>query len=156
MTYSFVWCASKRVNKMKKENISNWSCESIDIRNQADKLSMTAAARLVNKYSNKSTPRGNSCAAALNFSFIRTLIKTWNVARMSSRYKRGNNLRIKITLGRKLRRGFFVFQRGWFTRFSRCVREEKKGRRREDISSGFAVSLISLDPMAAFFLFPDS
>lgn len=125
MTCSFVWCPSKRVNEMKWKSINNWSrksTETLKIRFiKADKLNMTAAARLA-KYSNKSAPRGNSCVAALNFSFIGRWSK---LGGMPSRHRRGNSLRIKITLERKPRRGFFVFRRGWFYSL-RSARAEKE------------------------------
>lgn len=142
MACDFVWCASKRGNEMKKKDINNWRAKAptLEIKFiKADKLSMTAAARLANKYSNKSAPRGNSCIAALNFSFIGRWSKLRDVARTPSRRRRGNSLRIKITLERKLRRGFFIFRREWFTRFGARARAEEG---RDESPAAFAVSLI--------------
>lgn len=125
MTYSFVDVRRKSKTKWRRKiSIIGYArVSTLEIKFiKADKLGMTVVARLANMYSNKSTRGVTACVAALNFSFIRTLIKTGNVTRMSSRRRRGNSLRIKITLGRKPRRGFFVFRRRWFTRFSRARR----------------------------------
>lgn len=93
---------------------------------------------LANRYSNK-VPRGWVARCGDEF-FIhprRTLIKTRRAACTPPRRRRGNSLRIKITLekGKERECALVIFRRGWFIH-----------------SSGFAVPFISPAPLAAFFL----
>lgn len=73
---------------------------------------------LANRYSNK-VPRGWVARCGDEF-FIhprRTLIKTRRVSCTPSRRRKGNSLRIKITLEReRKRRALVIFRRGWFIR----------------------------------------